>query len=256
MHCPNCRHDNVATTRFCTSCGAVLVESARDGTRRRVLRPWGLRSAAPPTESPAMPELAEARRQRAPRRAWSRRLDLRVAAGAAVVALAGTFLYPSARSLDPGLEAAATATPIAVTAMSTHAVREAMVVAPPLVELVRAPALAARSAKAALATRREAPAERSATADERGAPATALTPPPVRAVVAESPVVVAAAAPPVAPALPPDRWAPLRSALGQCTGRPGIFERASCEQAARIAHCADFWGQTPLCPAGRQDYGQ
>ena len=60
MHCPTCRHDNPATTRFCSACGAVLVESAPDGGRRRVLRPWGMRRTAPPTISPDMPDLADA----------------------------------------------------------------------------------------------------------------------------------------------------------------------------------------------------
>jgi hypothetical protein len=96
MHCAYCRHDNVATTRFCVSCGAVQFESDRKGRRHRVLRPWGLLSRAPATESPAMPDLARARRDRlGPTAATGRRLWL--AGGAAALVMAGAFAaYPRA----------------------------------------------------------------------------------------------------------------------------------------------------------------
>ena len=75
--------------------------------------------------------------------------------------------------------------------------------------------------------------------------------------IPEAPTVVAITAP--APVLAPavvDRWQPLKDALGRCTSSSGVFERASCEQGARLAHCEGYWGQQPLCPAARTDYGQ
>src|SRR5687767_9087182 len=97
MHCPHCRSDNASTTRFCIECGAVLVESTPGGGRRRVLRPWGLRKSAPLTESPALPEMAAARK--AARRAshTPRRPVYKIAAGiAGIVALSGVIAFPYA----------------------------------------------------------------------------------------------------------------------------------------------------------------
>jgi hypothetical protein len=249
MHCPNCRHDNAASTRFCTSCGAVLVESTPDGRRRRVLRPWGLLRSAPLTVSPAMPEIvAAARADRGMR--GSRRLDLRFAAGTAVVALAGTFLYPYARALDaPRIEHVVPAEPVVVTTTSSHAVQEAVVAAPALVEPLRP-----RSRTLVTVVPRESP--RDAAPNARAAPAA----PPLPAVVAEPPPVVAQAPVVVAQAAAPapsrDRWQPLRDALSRCGARHGMFERATCEQGARLAHCDGAWGETALCPVARSDYGQ
>jgi hypothetical protein len=244
MHCANCRCENAPTTRFCTGCGAVLVESTPDGRRRRVLRPWGLSRSAPLTVSPDMPEIRAMRGD--PARPLSRRLDLRFAAGTAVVALAGTFLYPYARGLDTPPAAPAPVEVFAESTTSTHAVRETVVAAPALIEPVtrKAPAVS--------------PA-RDAARDPSAAPRPALMPttPAPLAPVPEAPKVVAITAP--APALAPavvDRWQPLKDALDRCTARSGIFERASCEQGARLAHCEGYWGQQLLCPAARTDYGQ
>jgi hypothetical protein len=247
MHCPNCRHDNVASTRFCTSCGAVLVESTPDGRRRRVLRPWGLLRSAPPTVSPAMPEIvAAARGARA--RPWSRRLDLRFAAGTAVVALAGTFLYPYARALDgPRIEHVVPVEPVVLTTTSSHAVRETVVAAPALVEPVR------RSSRTLVTVvPRESPRE--AAPGARGAPPAPDVAMDERTPVAVQEPVVVALAPAASP--PRDRWQPLRDALSRCGARNGVFERAPCEQGARLAHCDGAWGETALCPVARTDYGQ
>jgi hypothetical protein len=92
-------------------------------------------------------------------------------------------------------------------------------------------------------------------------PVPAVYPSPAReAVIGDGqPVEVAAVAAPAAP--PPvarpaaDRWQPLRDALGRCDGR-GMIERAMCEQGARLAHCDGYWGNAPLCPAGRTEFGQ
>ena len=61
--------------------------------------------------------------------------------------------------------------------------------------------------------------------------------------------MAAAEAPPV------DRFDGLRIALAGCGGR-GLFDRAVCEQQARLEHCAGYWGTAPLCPSGRYDHTQ
>jgi hypothetical protein len=248
MHCPNCRHDNAASTRFCTSCGAVLVESTPDGRRRRVLRPWGLLRSAPPTVSPAMPDIvAAARAERGS--SGSRRLDLRFAAGTAFVVLAGTFLYPYARALDAPRIEHVPAEPVVVTTTSSHAVQESVVAAPALVEPVRP-----RSRTLVTVVPRESPRE--AAAGTRAAPAalaSAVVAAETAPVAAQAPVVVAQVS---APAPSRDRWQPLRDALSRCGARSGMFERATCELGARLAHCDGAWGETALCPVARSDYGQ
>jgi hypothetical protein len=247
MYCPNCRHDNAATTRFCTSCGAVLVESTPDGRRRRVLRPWGLRRSAPLTESPAMPDIVAAVRQDA-RRPLSRRLDLQFAAGTAVVALAGTFLYPYARDLDRPAVEATPSEPVVVTTTATHAARES-VVASPLVEPVAPPRPVAQPVASKVTPPRDPPAPSPRAVE----PASATL--PHDAAIAELPPI----APPVVaavPATPRDRWQPLKDALATCASQSNVFERAICEQGARLEHCGDYWGAAPLCPAARNDSGQ
>jgi hypothetical protein len=255
MHCPNCRHDNSATTRFCIECGAVLVESTASGGRRRVLRPWGLRSAAPPTESPAMPEIVAAV-QRAAGRPFRRRVGLRFAAGFGVVVLAGTFLYPYARAFEsvrePDATSASNPAPVIVTMTAVHAVRETSMASPPLVEPV--PATPRIVSTKVISPPKEPAREPPRSPGGGEATAVAVTPLPDR-----EPIVAAAPPAVVAPApvsVPVDRWAPLRSALQRCGERSGLFERATCEEGARIAHCEGFWGEAALCPLRRSDYGQ
>jgi len=250
MHCPHCRQDNAATTRFCTSCGAVLVESTSDGRRRRVLRPWGLARSAPATVSPGLSEI-EAMRDGA--RPLSRRLDLRFAAGVAVIGLAGSFLYPYARGLDLAVEEVERVTPadpVEVTTTSSHAVRETVVAAPPLVEPVHPPVKTLVTVSPRVAPPREAPAPPPPVRVAQPAETTpvAVEPPPAP-VVAVAPVVATSP-------VKRDRWQPLRDALAVCGTKSGLWERATCEQGARIAHCESAWGETALCPLGRTEYGQ
>jgi hypothetical protein len=75
--------------------------------------------------------------------------------------------------------------------------------------------------------------------------------PPREAIIADGQGVDAltAPAPPpaAAPSVQPDRWQVLRAELDRCQPL-GIFERATCEQQARLAHCDSFWGHVALCP--------
>jgi hypothetical protein len=242
-----------------------MVESMPGGGRRRVLRPWGLRSSAPLTESPAIPEIAAAHRaaQRA-NEAPGRRLDLMVAGGVAVVAIAGLLAYPYANAdetrhaaRDDGRRVPQTDV-IAVPMLS--AVRESPVSAPPLVERLPGAAPLAGSAPKA------APVAPAADSGQRrpSRPSPALVPPPIYTMPADETVLtgdvhsVDAPAPlrAAVPATPIDPWHPLRNALGACARSVGVWERATCEQSARLAHCEGYWGNVALCPSGRTDFGQ
>lgn len=273
MHCPTCREENAPTTRFCTSCGAVLVEEAPGGGRRRVLRPWGMRGTAPPTVSPDFPEDAAGARVRGEAPA-ARRTDF-VLAGAVVALLTvGTLLYPTMRSeAGPTADAprgtvpadAGAANDAVVVLPAPTLMSEARLVAPPLVERQPAMASAATVARpkpaADIATRAAARAgARPAAAVPATLPArpvenAAPVPSESVAVVAAAPVVTAP--PPVPPPVvrPPDRWQPLRDDLARCEPL-GLWQKATCEQAARLAHCSGHWGQAALCPVARTEYGQ
>ncbi|HVE48390.1 MAG TPA: zinc ribbon domain-containing protein [Casimicrobiaceae bacterium] len=233
MNCPTCRHDNEKTTRFCTSCGAVLVENMLDGSRRRVLRPWGLAADAPITIAPdpgEMPEIDAALRAHRSRSASTRRAP--VVVGSVIAALAGMFLFAYARGVER--------TPIALpsTVVETtlhHAALERLVVSPPLIEPLPAPRLAQ-------------PSQRRETRDRNLTPAPAVDLAPAEPIVRDTPVV-AAEVPPSAPAPPPDRGRLLEDALARCAGLGNVFQRAACENGARNAHCEERWGQVALCPA-------
>ena len=140
MHCPTCRHDNPATTRFCSACGAVLVESAPDGGRRRVLRPWGMRRTAPPTISPDMPDLAEAGiPTRGTRLDPAVRFDFWIVGGLVAAVVAVAWISGTAR---PGRDALHDAAAQVAAGSATHVsattptiVQEARLKAPPLVDV-------------------------------------------------------------------------------------------------------------------------
>jgi hypothetical protein len=261
MHCPTCRHDNPATTRFCRACGAVLVESAPDGGRRRVLRPWGMQRTAPPTISPDMLDLAPAGvPARVAHRDPAFRLDFRVVGVVVAALVAAVWINGNARPdggathyVDASVDAGS---PVYVSATAPPIVQEARLEAPPLLDAP--PATTQPSA----ATRRVA--------------AIAALPVRARADGANAiPVIVAAAsreseldddrgevpASPVArvPPMPSpaaDRWQSLRGALAQCGAVNGAIGRAMCEQEARLAHCDGYWGLVSACPTTRSEFGQ
>jgi hypothetical protein len=255
MHCPTCRYDNPATTRFCGACGAVLVESAPDGRRRRILRPWGMRRTAPPTISPDMPDLGDDQASLRPVADLSSRVDFWIVAGLVVAVIAATWLAGKVRPAGPesaaGVPAVAQRSPSYVTVAMPPIVQEARLKAPPLAEVPPAPPAPAP------AKPRAAPAGPATVA--RAAPPVIVAAPPVDAAseptrAEAAPLVVAAA-----PSNPPpatDRWQPLRSAVARCASNPGLIARAMCEQEARLAHCDGFWGVVPACPAQRTEYGQ
>ena len=245
MHCPNCRLANTSTTRFCTGCGAVLVESAPGGGRRRVLRPWGLRRRAPQTESPAMPDLAAALAAARRARGWpARKLGVFFAGGVAVTAVAGTLVYPYA----PWQEPAKSEPPVVIveTALAVPAMREVQLSAPALAEpLIAPPRAPARPDSGPRNVTRAMPA--------------LIAPLPIPEVqpAAVEPQIVEARPPPApvaVPSPPVDRFEPLRDALRACGARDGLFDRAMCEQRARIDHCGGHWGTVPPCPSGRNEH--
>lgn len=255
MHCPTCRYDNPATTRFCGACGAVLVESAPDGRRRRILRPWGMRRTAPPTISPDMPDFADDPASLRPVADVSSRVDFWIVAGLVVAVIAATWLAGKVRPAGPesaaGVPSVAQRSPSYVTVAMPPIVQEARLKAPPLVDVPAVPQSPAKP--------RAAPVGQATVARVAPPPASAVASPPVDAasepVRAEpAPLVVAAA--PSSPPPAPDRWQPLRSAVARCASIPGLIPRAMCEQEARLVHCDGFWGVVPACPAQRTEYGQ
>jgi len=259
MHCPTCRHDNPATTRFCCACGAVLVESAPDGRRRRVLRPWGLRRSAPPTISPDMPDLlgAQERIDRT-RLDPTARFDLWVVVGLIVALAATAWFSGKLRSVqEPARDPAAhfvAGSSIYVSASAPTLVQEARLKTPPLVDVPPPP----RPLGGATPRVSDAPSAPARSAARSAPPLPVVPPEPPRDSVAVD--LGSESLPPApAPARPPpvaDRWQPLRSALANCAAVDGVFARATCEQEARVVHCRGFWGLVAVCPAVRTEYGQ
>jgi hypothetical protein len=261
MHCPTCREDNAPTTRFCTSCGAVLVEEAPGGGRRRVLRPWGLRDSAPLTISPDYPDLAVSTIL-AERRAW--RMDLGLAGGVVAIVVLAATLHPWLRRaeaeptsrVDERVVAAAATVSVPAPAI----VYETRLAAPALVE--RAPASA--SSEAIAAKTAASPPATGAAPRPGGARALPAVPvnyamTPREAIIGDgqgvdAPVAPAPATAP-APTAEPDRWQVLRSELDRCQPL-GVFERATCEQRARLSHCDSYWGHAALCPSLRAESGR
>ena len=254
MHCPNCRCENAATTRFCTECGAVLVESTPGGGRRRVLRPWGLRSSAPLTESPALPEMAAARK--AARRAsrGSRRPLYKVAAGlAGIVALSGVIAYPYTLRDEPpsarGDEVLAKTAPQVVAIADLTAVKER--IPSPVADPEPTPEVVPPAPKPSVPAVDPSPRVPARSQVVEVAQ-------PAREPVAPEPPPVVVPPPPIPepPRTPADPWQKLRNALDACSRVHGLWDRATCEQRARLDSCDGHWGEVGLCPAGRTEFGQ
>jgi len=145
MHCPTCRHENPATTRFCRGCGAVLVESSPDGRRRRVLRPWGMRRSAPLTVSPDMPDLIDDPGElHGTRLDVTMRYDRWIVVGLVLAVIAGTWIGSRPKTgadADPVAVAdAGAAAPTIVGRSSSPRVEEADLRSSPLLEISPKPA--------------------------------------------------------------------------------------------------------------------
>jgi hypothetical protein len=175
----------------------------------------------------------------------ARKLGVFLAGGIAVTAVAGTLVYPYAAPQEEPRKAAEPPIVLLQTPPVAPPVQETVLRAPPLVEpAVPAPKPESKQRHVVRETSPPAPVE--ATVQ----PQDAVTAPPPE----PEPAPPAPAAP--APPAPVDRFDPLRDALRSCAARDGLFERASCEQRARIDHCPGYWDQTPLCPSGRREHTQ
>jgi len=218
-----------------------------------VLRPWGLRSSAPLTESPALPEMAAARNAR--RATGSRKRPLfKVATGVVgIVALSGVIAYPyssvgDGRALSRGRDIASSALPQVVAIADMTVVKESMPTVVREEPLVMAPATKPVVTRSVETSQRPTPRS----------PVVEAPPPEVReAPTPEVAVVATIVQPPQETPQPPvDPWHPLREALAGCTRIQGLWDRATCEQRARLASCDGHWGAVALCPAGRTEFGQ
>lgn len=260
MHCPNCRADNAPSTRFCTSCGAVLVEEAPGGGRRRVLRPWGLHDSAPLTISPDLPDLAMSPIL-AERRAW--RMDMGLAGAVVAIVVLIAALHPWLRRAEAEptsrVDERVVATHAASSAPTPAIVHETRLAASALAEHSPATAKpAAEAVKVPATTAVPAPSRPSGARGVAAVPVTYAMPPRetitrdgqgMDAPDAPAPAAVKA------PAAEPDRWQALRNDLDRCQPL-GIFDRATCEQRARLAHCDSYWGHAALCPSLRAESGR
>ena len=183
-----------------------------------------------------------------------------LAGGIALVTVAGLLVYPFANADETPRMARAderSGGAFAVVAVPTlSSVSDLRVSAPPLIEPQSSPVVSVREAKPApVATIVEAGLRNNARQAPPAVPDTISMPLRDTAVVDERERIEVAAAP-VTPTAPIDSWLPLRDALAGCSRSNGIWERATCEQRARLAHCDGYWGNVALCPTGRTDFGQ
>ena len=116
------------------------MESAPDGGRRRVLRPWGMRRTAPPTISPDMPDLADAAiPTRGTRLDPAVRFDFWIVGGLVVALVAVALINGTTRSSRNALHDAsaqvAAGSAAYVSATTPPIVQEARLKAPPLVDV-------------------------------------------------------------------------------------------------------------------------
>ena len=212
-----------------------------------------------------MPEIAAAHRaaQRAGE-APARGLDQVFAGGVALVAVVGLLAYPYANA-DETRQAArkgersATRTAVAVAVPTLATVRESAVSASSIAEALPGP-----EAQRDVAPK-VAPVTRVAETGQRASrPTPALAVPVTSAMPARDAAATGDAQsmdppsppPAAAPPAPVDPWQTLRDALGACARSGGVWERATCEQRARLAHCDGYWGSIALCPSGRTEFGQ
>jgi len=220
-----------------------------------VLRPWGLRKSAPLTESPALPEMAAARKARRAASGSRKRPLFKVAAGVAgIVALSGVIAYPYTSIVEePRVadEVTAKAPPQVVAIADMTAIKERVV--NPGLETEAVPVMPPMAAKPAAPPVVEPPPRASVRVPVAEPPPAVIRETPVSEAPVV-PVVVARAEEP--PRAPVDPWQPLRDALTACSRVQGLWDRATCEQRARLASCDGHWGIVALCPAGRTEYGQ
>ena len=247
MHCPYCRETNAPTTRFCTSCGAVLVEEAPGGGPSPRPAPLGtaqerapdhLARHAPAGRAGAVGTRSCARgraRRRMVRRRHRRPDGLggdRVSGGRPLHHGDGIGHH------DAGLDDRASAGPGSRSVAGRPAPRRSASdrrAAPPRIDRHRIPRSEPRKAAARPAA--------SAPTVQPAAPREAV-------IVAEArlpePVPQAAAA---APAAKPDRWQSLRGELAGCRSL-GLLQKAVCEQGARVLALPGALGPPRPLPRG------
>lgn len=241
MHCPSCGHDNPLTTRFCADCGAVLVEDAKRGKARRLLR---LRKRPPKPAKPA-PEADSSSAPPAHRYGWALAFVLGIA-------MVGGYLASTTRSTSAIVIPQAVHVPLPVDgdrpavnteAESAQGIAGALTDPPPGTEKIVPPR---EPVPISGSTRKARDAARAA-AREPSEP----EPPPVETPPPEPPP------PPVVVAEPPlDPHRQMMERIARCANASPL-DRFVCDQRARLAYCDGRWGQVPDCPSGRTgDYGQ
>ncbi len=238
MHCPKCGHDNALTTRFCADCGAVLVEDARKGFARRLLR----RRPPAPRREGAVERTAGLRR--------ARRFEWTLASIVAIGMAAAYISYPAGSTSAIEVNSADfVPLPTSAPARMSDQPDDA---ATAIVEPLPGPSSPGNSATqrppGRSARLENADRERRKAASRQDSPELprVVAPDPMPAEEVEKPQVVAAIPAPPAP----DRWARMQQDLARC-GEQGLFDRLVCDHKVRMANCEGLWGQVPLCPGAQ-----